>query len=274
MSKDTRVHLNRRGGRLSWMFVTLTAVCVFTGAAACGASADSPTLADASAAEDGGELILTPHDPGAAPRTLTLEDWRNWARERLDDALGEPVRIGEFTQGPDEFGWIATAALDPAGRRVAFPVSAYAVATTASLVHVLDAETMDIAVVPEPIYGDIAEMRWAPRGGFVAYAAGTARAAGEYLRVDDTDEMTRAFVLNGADIGRALEEERGEGETGLGGPDPSEFLPHFRDVSWENDGDWLEFTTNKRSPDHRPVEERETASWRVRPDGTGLERTG
>ena len=232
----------------------------------------APALVNAEVAENGEALLFTPAGETAIEFAITIEQWRSWAEERLDRFLDEPVMIGDMRQDPGNFGWFGAVAVGPDGQRAAFAVSAYAMATSATLVGVINAQTMALRMMAEPGFGDVTELHWSPDGGYLAYPFGTARAAGEHLRMDNIEDAEKAFTLSGEDIGRAIEAARDDGETGLGGPDPAQFLPHFRELAWDSEGDWLEFTTNKRSPDHRDPEDRETIRWRIRPDGTGLER--
>lgn len=218
----------------------------------------------------GGTLLRLETDAGT--HRYGLDAWRAWARGRVPDAVEEPLAIGPVEVGVEDFSRFGAAAASPAGERVAFTVTTYAMLTTLSLVHVLDVPEGRLRVLPEARLGDVQEPTWSPDGALLAYALGTARAGGEALHVDAADgsgarvalprqAMYEAWLASDLPIADAV------------GPDA--YAPWFRDLNWDAAGDRLYFTVDAPGAGiGEPAPDAGTgvppARWSVARDGSGL----
>lgn len=174
---------------------------------------------------------------GAVAFTYTIEDWRAWAEERLDAALGGPVTIGDVEMPASTFYAFGFAEMAPDGR-VLVVATTYAMLTTASVLTYLDPDTLELEVVAEPAYGDVEALTWSPDGRFMAYALGSARAFGDGLHVDDLEERRRVLELGAHS---ALASAAGAALDAV--VDGFEWFPAFRDLAWGDDGT-LAFATH------------------------------
>ncbi len=203
-----------------------------------GAPAPDPSLAVVQVSDDATSVIGVARD-GSPLFTYALGDWHEWAREHLEAELG-PVRIGDQEVPPEAFDRFGVADLGPDGERVLVSVSAYAMLTTVSVVGVLDPRTLRFEAVDDPAFGgvDEGEIAWAPGGGHIAYALGTARARGDLLRVDDVREFRVVRTLAGEALLDTPTADDLEPEA-----EPEQWLPGFRDLEWLDAGA-LAFTTH------------------------------
>jgi hypothetical protein len=175
---------------------------------------------------------------GAAPFTYAIADWRAWAEEHLEAALGGPVTVGDVELPPSTFYAFGHAEVIPGGARVLLVATTYAMLTTASVLTLLDPATLALEVVAEVAYGDVDTTAWSADGRFLAYTLGSARASGDGLHVDDLASLRRILEL---DARSALASDAG---AALGAVvDGSEWLPAFRELAWGSDGA-LVFVTN------------------------------
>jgi len=167
---------------------------------------------------------------GAVAFAYTIEDWRAWAEERLDAALGGPVTIGDVELPASTFYAFGFAEMAPDGR-VLVVATTYAMLTTASVLTLLDPVTMALEVVAEVAYGDVETIAWSADGRFLAYTLGSPRAYGDGLHVDDLEERRRVLDLDARSVlasaaGAAL----GAVVDGFG------WFPVFRDLAWGDHG--------------------------------------
>ena len=167
---------------------------------------------------------------GAVAFTYTIEDWRAWAEEHLDAALGEPLTIGDVEMPASTFYAFGFAEMAPDGR-VLVVATTYAMLTTASVLTYLDPDTLELEVVAEPAYGDVEALAWSPDGRFVAYSLGSARAFGDGLHVDDLEQRRRLLDLDARSaLASAAGSALGAVVDGFG------WFPAFRDLAWDDDG--------------------------------------
>ncbi|HEX7005277.1 MAG TPA: hypothetical protein VF168_13925 [Trueperaceae bacterium] len=189
--------------------------------------------ADVSA--DGESIAVTAADEVILE--YTIDEWREWAEENLLSVLGGPVLIGPYEQPPSSFRMFGDAALSPDGERLALSATTYALLTTASVIGVLELDQRELSVVEEPAFGGVESFHWAPDGRFIAYPLGTARAAGDFLRVDDAVKLEPVVRLDAANLLEAA------GRSGIEtGDDPREWMPEVRDLDWSEGR--LRFTSN------------------------------
>lgn len=168
---------------------------------------------------------------GALVLSYTIEDWRAWASQHLDAALGAPVMIGDVALEVSTFQAFGYADLTPDGRQLLVVATAYAMLTTASVFTVLDLDVGALDVVAKPAFGDVGELAWSPDGRYLAYTLGSARAYGDGLHVDDVHDGRRVLALD------AHEALGGEVGASLGAVvDAYGWFPTFRDLAWSGDG--------------------------------------
>ncbi len=183
--------------------------------------------------------------------SLTIDELNQWTSDNWDH-FEEPPQVGMRDVEPDNFGFFDRAAsISPNNRKLIFSVSDYAVATTTSLPIVVDLEIKEMEFIKTPTRGTVEEYVWDEDSLKVAYTLGTARAGGDYLRVDDVDEMDISFELEGGDLLAELESDI----------EASEFMPVFGQLNWIEEG--LEFESEN------PQEE-ERLMWIVSEGGESL----
>ncbi len=182
--------------------------------------------------------------------SLEIEELNSWMEENWD-RFDDPPTVAMRDIDPGGFGFFDRAAsISPGGERLIFSVSDYAAATTTSIVVVADLETQELDLITDPVRGSVEAYAW--KNDRVAYTIGTARAGGDFLRIDDLTEMRVGFELSEEDLVVFLDSEVEEGQ----------YMPAFRDLNW--DGDFLEFTTS--DPDTE-----EDLHWRINFEGVDLE---
>ena len=181
--------------------------------------------------------------------SLTIEELNEWTSENWDQ-FEEPPQVAMREVVPDGFGFFDRAAsISPDNSKLIFSVSDYAAATTTSLPIVVNLETGEMEFIKTPTRGTIEEHVW--NDNYLAYTLGTGRARGDYLRVDNIDEMDISFELEGEDLRMELESD----------VDASEFMPVFGQLNWTEEG--LEFESEN------PQEE-ERLMWVVDENGENL----
>jgi len=185
--------------------------------------------------EDGERMIVFDGE-GEMVFEYSILEWQQWAQSNLENALTEPVVIGDQEMGPERFDRFNAVAVSPEGDRVAFTVSTYAILTTVSLIGIVEVESQDIAMVRDSAFGGVREMLWSPDGHLIAYPLDTARSTGDHLRVDDIETLAKRWQFSGGDIAEVFERENIELSA-------EEFLPFFGDLQWREAGERLEFTT-------------------------------
>jgi hypothetical protein len=195
---------------------------------------------------------------GTSLTMLELEGWRAWARDHLEASLGGPARIGEYVMPPEAFDGFGVASLAPDGRRVFLTTTTYAMATTLSVVSVLELGPERYGAMAEPAFGDVEEVVWSPAVQHVAYSLGTARASGDALRVDDVAAFVAVHELDGA----ALIDASGGLLAAL---DHRDWLPEIRQLAWLSP-DVLSFVTHGATDADDPIRWRlaiETGDLRI-----------
>jgi len=191
---------------------------------------------------------------------FTIRKWRRWAQENFAALPFTPIEVAGQELGAERFDIISAASVSPDGERVIVAVNTYVVATTITVVGLLDLEERSFRVVDELVWGDPAEITWEPNGRLVAYTVGTARANGDGLRVDDTHGHSVVASLDGEALLAEL-----QGSKLLGGDAPPEFwIPQMRDPEWLDEST-LSFASN------HPTDEGEIIQWilRLENDGAG-----
>lgn len=184
--------------------------------------------------------------------SLTIDELNEWTVDNWD-RFEEPPQVAEREVVPDGFEFFDRAAsISPQNDKLVFSVSDYAALTTTSIVIVVDLETEEMEMVMTPARGTVEEYIWNEDSSKVAYTLGTGRSRGDYLRVDDLEEMDIAFEIEGQDLLESLEEEE---------VDSTQFMPVFGQLNWE--GEKLEFESEDPQSDNR-------LSWSVDEDGSNL----
>jgi|GEM_PF-1863974 len=188
----------------------------------------------------------------------SIDEFKDWAKENWQDIFEEPPRfapnIPETEVFPEDFGFFdRTASISPDKEKLAFSVHSYYAASYLSLVGIIDLKTEEPALTAEANRGGVVDIFWSPAGNHLAYALDTGRAQGDYLSVDNVTELEKEFTLSGEDILNVLQNS-----------DYAEFMPHFRDLKWIDQGQRLKFTTD--GP------EEEALAWSIKTQGTDLKQ--
>lgn len=246
--------------------LAITALSVLSAAALAAGGNASPGIETARLADEGRTLVATGPDTDTV--RWTVADWRTWAAPRFAEILDEPPELAGRTLEADDFDRFGAVSVDPDGHRVAFSVTSYAVLTTVSLVGMLDPASDEVHMVRDAKVGHVEDPTWSPSGRHLAYALGTARAAGEMLAIDDMEAGRTVAYLDGEHLLQAWRGLRGEVTQPGGRP----YLPHVRALVWRADGTALKFVTD------RPGEAGDVdaptgpgVGWRLSTDGAALE---
>lgn len=273
--RDARVEVMRHGFPLLRALAVAIALCgapALAGSAGGDADATRP-VERVRLTNDGTSIVL---DGRAGTRTYDIEAWRAWARDHLASAVPGPLEIGTIEVGVDDFDRFGVASAAPGGDRVLFSVTTYAVLTTLSLVGVLDAEDGSIRMLPTPRVGDLQDPAWAPDGGYVAYALGSARSSGEEVRVEALDDADGGVALTRRKLHAAWLRE---GLPTAGDVTPDGYLPWFRDLAWSSGR--LRFTADapgagrgEPPPPGADEPSLEPVRWSVGPEGQDLRPEG
>ncbi len=193
-----------------------------------------------------------------------IEEFRKWAEERWGDLFRETPRFAEDIEEteitPDSFHFFdKTAALSPDKKQLAFSVHSYFAATHMSFIGIVDTEDGQIDLVRDYKRGEVEEFFWSSDSKLIVYPLATARARGDYLSVDNIEELEEVFTLSEEDILSAFHLNRDEDpQLKLG-----EFLPRFRNIKWKNDS--FHFTTDN------PENSDEEIDWKIDRYGENLE---
>ncbi len=184
---------------------------------------------------------------------LTIEELNRWTEDNWD-IFEEPPEVAMREVDPGGFGFFDRAAsISPDNRRLVFSVSDYAAATTVSFVITADIESGELDMVDEPTRGSVEEYVWSEDGDLIAYTLGTARAGGDFLRVDDVRQMQKSFALSEEELLAVLDPDQELVEAG-------QYMPSFGELKWRDDR--LYFSTEH--PDNDRVR------WSVAADGSDL----
>lgn len=182
----------------------------------------------------------------------TIEEFNEWTEENWG-IFDEPPQVGGREVKPGNFGWFdRSAAMSPQYDKFVFSVSDYAAASYASFVGIMDAKSGELDMVREYSSGAISSIIWSPRGNHLAYILATGRAQGDYLVVDNVDNLEREFMLSGKDLLDFLGSKE----------DTASFMPNFRGLNWIENGRRIEFTSN--GPDEGLI------NWVIDNNGKGL----
>ena len=183
--------------------------------------------------------------------SLTIDELNEWTADNWDH-FEEPPQVAMREVVSDGFGFFDRAAsISPDNSRLIFSVSDYAAATTTSLPILVELETGDMEFIKTPARGTVEEYFWNEDSSKVAYTLGTGRSGGDYLRVDDIDQMDISFELEGEDLLTELESDI----------EANEFMPVFGQLNWVEDR--LEFETEDPESDDR-------LEWIIDSDGENL----
>ncbi len=196
-------------------------------------------------------LSVIKKEDGEVLYEITIEELQNWMRDNWE-VFEEPPEVALRPVEPENFTFFdPSAILSPDGKKLVFSVHDYSALTTLSFVLVADIDSSDLSVVKEPTMGSVEKFIWSADSKLVAYALGTARAGGDFLSVDDTEELEKRFTLSENEILEAIgtDFENGDG-----------FMPCFRDLEWKDDR--LHFTTD--SPHSAKIR------WSINRDGENL----
>ncbi len=187
--------------------------------------------------------------------SINIDELNQWTIDNWD-YFDEPPQVAMRDVEPGSFGFFDRAAsISPDNQKLIFSVSDYAAATTTSILIVIDLETEEMEMMATPARGTVEDYVWDEDSSRVAYTLGTARAAGDFLRVDDLSAMDIVFELTEEDLLEIIDPDQEVIEMG-------QFMPVFDDLNWE--AERLSFTTESLDSDDR-------TSWVIDQDGNNLE---
>ncbi|MGM0438910.1 MAG: hypothetical protein ACQEP3_00525 [Patescibacteria group bacterium] len=167
--------------------------------------------------------------------SVTIDEVNEWSEDNWDH-FEETPQVGPNDMQPGEFSFFdREASISPDNTKLVFSVSGYASLSTTSLVIVADLEEDKMNFVGEPARGTVEEFVWSDDSTKLAYTLGTARAQGDYLRVDNVENKEKLFRLSEEEILSIIDPDEEMVEAG-------QFMPVFRDLSWTDEG--LEFKTD------------------------------
>jgi hypothetical protein len=185
--------------------------------------------------------------------SININQLKDWLKENWSSFDKEPT-VGMRAVEPANFNFFdQTGSLSPDKETLIFSVHDYSVLTTVSFVITANLESKKLALVNEPVRGEIEKFIWSPDSLHVAYVLNSARAQRDYLSVDSIEEMSKNFVLDQDSLLNTLKMEE---------LNSNEFLPSFRNLKWEDEK--LYFTTNS------PEEEEQKLQWSINKEGEGL----
>ncbi|MEX2502631.1 MAG: hypothetical protein WD336_09660 [Trueperaceae bacterium] len=188
---------------------------------------------------DDGRRLLQVASDGSTSEAWSLDAWHAWAAPRWDRLFVEAPSLAWRTMTPDDASWIGPAVLAPDGRTLAFVVSAYAAASTTSLVGTVDLIDGTVRTVADPKRGTVEDPVWSSDGRFLAYGLGTARSGGEALVVDDVRIGRERLRIEGAALMEALRspgaDVAADGAEDGAADGAEAFLPQIRDVRFLGD---------------------------------------
>lgn len=174
----------------------------------------------------------------------SIEEFNQWTKENWD-VFEEVPQVGGRDVEPGNFGWFdETATISPDNEKLVFSVHDYAVATYTSFVGIIEIETKKVNLIKDPAPGDIDEFIWSPDSTHLAYTLGTGRAMGDYLQVDNVENLKKEFLLSQDEV--------------------KVIMPRFRDLKWEEDV--FKFITDDGKEG--------IIQWSIERDGTDLKRVG
>jgi len=186
-----------------------------------------------------------------------IEDWQNGVSEGWEHMFPELISSGGANIGPENFDrFIATSPL-PNPRKLGFAISTYTLPIDISLFFELDVRNNRLNPIGEKNRGIIGSIIWSPAETHFAYLLNTKEEAGKYLVVDNVETLEEEFSLDKEDILLALGVEDLE--------ERINFKPRFKGLSFDEEGEFLIFTTST-------LDEDESAVWTIRINGTGLTR--
>jgi|GEM_PF-2494142 len=188
---------------------------------------------------------------------LSIDDFREWAKENWEDIFEEAPKIGGREVDPDYFSFFdPSSSLSPDFKTLAFSVHDYAAASTITFIGKVDLENNKISILEETKRGGVNQpFKWSKSGEEIAYTTNTARAMGDFLYLDNLKKMENNFSLSEDDLMEYLEFDL----TG-------QFMPSFRDIRWEKER--LFFLTDH--PEDREI----VLYWSIDKEGESLTLEG
>jgi hypothetical protein len=185
---------------------------------------------------------------------ITIDEFVEWIDEEMK-AFEKIPEVGGRKVSSNNFNFFDRAAkISPDNKKLVFSVHDYAALTTTTFIVIVDLREGEMNLIDETVYGTVGEYVWSSDSYFVAYTLGTARASGDFLSVDNSQEKKKEFVLSEEDLLRALDD-------GVQFFEGDGFMPVFRNLEWSEE--FLYFTTNHP--------EKGELIWKVNSTGEELE---
>ncbi len=203
---------------------------------------------------------------GDSTRIYTIDEWRSDVKPRWSEWFPDPVTIGDIEQPPERFDLFGGATVSPEGDKLFFTTTTYAMATTMSVFGILIPGTGELKMMDIARHGSMEDDVWSPDGRYLAYTMGSARAQGDFLKIDDLDRLEQIIYLSQDEIIEALKNEDPDYHSGSGNADRMFLMPRFRDLEWKSEN-VLRFTTNKYDQGD------ETVNWEFDVSDRSLKRS-
>ncbi len=207
--------------------------------------------------EMGGEIIKVLDEENQVIFEFFHEEFVDWAEDHWEEIFEEiPAFHEEYLVYPEDLNpfFDETASLSPCGTKFAFSIHDYYTATRMSFVGIVNLQNGEIDLVDQENRGKIDKFYWSPGEDYLSYALDAAEGERYFLSNDNVGQMTKEFTFSEEELREALN----AGEY-------SYFHPDFRELSWREDGNRLEFTSN--APQEK---EAEAIFWSVDPHGEDL----
>jgi tricorn protease-like protein len=184
----------------------------------------------------------------------SIENWRGQTRNRWEKLFKGSLTNDDLQITPDDFVRFTAVSPFPEGvKTIIFSTSTYGLANDFSLFWMLNIGTKELRFFGEKNDGVVGNIVWSPKGTHFAYFLNTKEASGEYLTIDNIETREKIFTICREKILELLEEES------------EEFIPEFRTLRWQEDGQRLFFSTNT-------TEEGVFATWSIDLSGEDLKR--
>ncbi len=187
--------------------------------------------------------------------TYSIEEWQMEAKKEWDSVIDKSSLSTEEDISPKDFVYFNTVSPFPENlRTIIFVVSTHKRENDYSLFWTLNIGTRELSFFGEKNNGKVGNIIWSPDGLHFAYLLNDNEEKGKYFTVDCRSGREKKFLLSSKDILIALN-EKDENNT---------FAAGFQGIRWANEEEIL-FAT-------KTLNEKELASWKIKKDGTNLER--
>ncbi len=177
--------------------------------------------------------------------SISIEEFNEWTKE-IWHLFDEDPEVGEREVVPGSFGFFdRTAKISPNHEKMVFSVHDYAIATTVSFLTVVDLESGKMNMIDPSARGEMGEVFWSPESDYISYGLSTARSGGEFVSVDDVNNLEKLITVSGNDVLEIMDPNENFAEF-------NRFMPRFRGLNWTDNYN-LQFVSDSAQEDALPV---------------------